>query len=157
PLLTASPSSHKMAMMGPRACLLHRAFLPLVTLVLASVCVLSGCFNFNPDNGFLSCSESKVCPEGYFCGADGLCYRQGAALTTPDASSDSASPGMGCQPTTCEQAGANCGIISDGCGAVLNCGHCDSLLSCGGGGQRNVCGCTPLTCASQNAECGHVS
>jgi hypothetical protein len=31
-------------------------------------------------------------------------------------------PGSGCIPRTCEEAGAYCGQISDGCGKVLDCG-----------------------------------
>ena len=33
----------------------------------------------------------------------------------------------GCQPVTCEEAGATCGSISNGCGEVLDCGIAKSV------------------------------
>ncbi len=65
-----------------------------------------------------------------------------------------------CTPTTCEQAGKNCGVISDGCNATLDCGTCSGAETCGGGGVGNVCGtgtCTPTTCAAQGKNCGIIS
>jgi hypothetical protein len=61
-----------------------------------------------------------------------------------------------CTPRTCAQAGANCGLIGDGCGGMLSCGTCTPPHFCGGGGP-NMCGgttCAPQTCAQQNLECG---
>lgn len=49
-----------------------------------------------------------------------------------------------CVPRSCESQGKNCGSISDGCGANLNCGTCSEAgESCGGGGLENVCGLPP--------------
>ncbi len=45
-----------------------------------------------------------------------------------------------CKPTTCQLLGANCGLVSDGCSAVLSCGACGPTQTCGGGGVANVCG-----------------
>jgi len=45
-----------------------------------------------------------------------------------------------CGGTACEDAGANCGEVPDGCGGKRDCGTCSSPLVCGGGGRRNVCG-----------------
>ncbi|HEX8951519.1 MAG TPA: hypothetical protein VF945_06720 [Polyangia bacterium] len=38
--------------------------------------------------------------------------------------------GPACTPKTC-QAGVDCGLISDGCSAVLNCGLCSGSMMCG--------------------------
>jgi hypothetical protein len=43
-------------------------------------------------------------------------------------------------PKTCAELGLNCGNTSDGCSNVINCGTCSPPLTCGGGGQSNVCG-----------------
>jgi hypothetical protein len=62
----------------------------------------------------------------------------------------------GCTPTTCTAQGKNCGMISDGCGNMLNCGStCPANQTCGGGGTANVCGCTPQSCGNRN--CGTIS
>jgi hypothetical protein len=44
---------------------------------------------------------------------------------------------------TCEQLGAECGQVDDGCGHMLQCGSCNPPNTCGGGGQPNKCGCIP--------------
>jgi chitodextrinase len=61
-----------------------------------------------------------------------------------------------CTPITCSAMGYNCGSVSDGCGATLNCGSCTSPATCGGGGTKNVCGtsCTPTTCSALGYTCG---
>lgn len=63
-----------------------------------------------------------------------------------------------CVPATCSGLGANCGLVSDGCGALLDCGSCGQGKSCGGGGVPNVCGarpaCIPTGCAALGAKCG---
>lgn len=45
-----------------------------------------------------------------------------------------------CIAETCEQMGANCGSIDNGCGETLDCGSCDEPETCGGSGVPNVCG-----------------
>jgi len=45
-----------------------------------------------------------------------------------------------CTPLTCQQIGANCGQVADGCGKLLDCGTCLAPQICGGGGTANVCG-----------------
>ncbi|MGM0575116.1 MAG: glycoside hydrolase domain-containing protein [Myxococcota bacterium] len=52
-----------------------------------------------------------------------------------------------CEPTTCAEAGADCGTVSDGCGGTLDCGGCVSTQS----------NCEPLTCEDVGAECGSVA
>lgn len=44
-----------------------------------------------------------------------------------------------CVATTCAAQGKNCGLISDGCNAVLDCGTCKPPLKCGVT-TPNVCG-----------------
>ncbi len=50
--------------------------------------------------------------------------------------------GRTCTPTTCAAHGANCGLLSDGCGTALNCGSCTAPQTCAGGGSANICGQT---------------
>jgi hypothetical protein len=40
------------------------------------------------------------------------------------------------------QLGYNCGMTSDGCGSVINCGTCSGTQQCGAGinPKPNVCG-----------------
>jgi hypothetical protein len=47
-----------------------------------------------------------------------------------------------CVPTTCAALGKDCGAVSDGCGATLQCGTCSPPDVCGGrngSGTANVC------------------
>lgn len=44
---------------------------------------------------------------------------------------------------TCQDLGAECGQVDDGCGHMLQCGTCTAPNTCGGGGQPNKCGCIP--------------
>jgi hypothetical protein len=65
-----------------------------------------------------------------------------------------------CKPRTCADAGAGCGAVADGCGALLDCGNCTAPATCGGGGTPFQCGapsCTPRTCADVGANCGQVA
>jgi hypothetical protein len=76
----------------------------------------------NPSNGCaLGCGEP--CPTaGAICNADGTCGT------------------MGCEPMDCEDVGAECGLIDNGCGGRRSCGTCDAA-----GGERcqgNQCVCT---------------
>ncbi|MBI2387990.1 MAG: hypothetical protein HYV09_00105 [Deltaproteobacteria bacterium] len=63
-----------------------------------------------------------------------------------------------CKPTTCAAAGANCGKIADGCGALIDCGPttCPNPSDVCGAVKPNVCGssCKPQTCADVGATCG---
>ncbi|MEI7892424.1 MAG: hypothetical protein WCI05_05005 [Myxococcales bacterium] len=75
-----------------------------------------------------------------------------------DASSDAYIP-PNCAAKTCADffdGGANCGRISDGCGAMLSCGDCPTGQTCGGAGLPFECGttCTPKTCVQQGLACG---
>ena len=62
-----------------------------------------------------------------------------------------------CVPQSCDQLGATCGFVSDGCGTILNCGGCPANQTCGGANIQNRCGCIPndtAACAGKN--CGDV-
>jgi hypothetical protein len=65
-----------------------------------------------------------------------------------------------CQPVTCAQIGASCGVVNDGCGGMINCGTCVAPQTCGGSGVANVCGggtsCGAITCQSVGANCGTI-
>ncbi len=64
-----------------------------------------------------------------------------------------------CVPQTCAQIPATCGMQSDGCGGLIDCGVCPAGQTCGGGGTPNQCGapnCTPTTCAATGAQCGII-
>jgi hypothetical protein len=60
--------------------------------------------------------------------------------------------GAVCQPSSCAGLGFNCGMQSDGCGNVIDCGTCSFPATCGGSGKPSVCGvsatCTGL-CLNQ--------
>lgn len=45
-----------------------------------------------------------------------------------------------CAPLTCQQVGAACGTIDDGCGGTAACGDCPAPATCGAGGKANQCG-----------------
>jgi hypothetical protein len=61
-------------------------------------------------------------------------------------------------PLTCKKVGANCGLITDGCGGTIDCGACIAPDTCGGGGAPSVCGhgsiCIPRKACPPPAECG---
>jgi hypothetical protein len=64
-----------------------------------------------------------------------------------------------CVPATCDEKGAECGAVDDGCGGTLQCGGCGSTVTCGGSGILNVCGsptCIPTTCEAAGAVCGSI-
>ncbi|HEX9102297.1 MAG TPA: tryptophan synthase alpha chain, partial [Polyangia bacterium] len=63
-------------------------------------------------------------PAGQTCGGGGTPNQCGAPS---------------CTPTTCAAAGAQCGIIGNGCGGTVDCGACAPGTVCGGGGA-NKCG-----------------
>jgi hypothetical protein len=74
--------------------------------------------------------------------------RSGTDASKPDSNDSDASPnalnapddsGSTCTQTTCALAGAACGQIPDGCGAMLDCGGC-AAGTCGGFGVANQCG-----------------
>lgn len=59
----------------------------------------------------------------------------------------------GCVPH-CSQ-GVTCGVSSDGCGGLMQCGTCAGQQTCGGGGKPGQCGCAPIACVA-GQTCGMV-
>jgi hypothetical protein len=127
------------------------------------------------------CFSSCHCPAGNLCNASGKCQPlqdvpppfphppccsdasactpPGADCTRADGSTGKCFPQGGCPPIVCQDAGANCGTVPDGCGGMLNCGACPSSQNCGGG-KPSACGpgtCTPLSCKDRKAECGTIA
>jgi hypothetical protein len=68
--------------------------------------------------GVESCGGS--CPSNQTCGGGGNGSRK------PNVCAN----GPACMPRQCQQ-GQDCGLISDGCSAVLDCGACGSGSNCG--------------------------
>ncbi len=104
--------------------------------------IADGCGNV------LNCGN---CPSGQICG--------GGASPQPN----QCGSGNSCPPRTCAQANAECGLVGDGCGNVLDCGVCTRPgETCGGAGTPNQCGpgtggCNKATCEMQNVQCGAAS
>jgi hypothetical protein len=113
--------------------------------------VSDGCDNIvqcDDSNGGVVCTATQIC--GGFSGNQAP--NQCVDLPT-------------CAPQTCAQLGADCGMIGDGCGGVLDCsqgGGCTGGQVCGTGADANHCvaptSCTPLSAATACAgTCGTVA
>ena len=116
--------------------------------------VANGC------GGILKCGGCKA-PET--CGGSGVPSHCGEPeLTEPPP----------CEPKTCTDLGASCGLEADGCGAVLDCwgkdaikvdgkSHCsDPAATCVAGECKSLSSCTAKTCANYTDPtglCGPVS
>lgn len=61
-----------------------------------------------------------------------------------------------CSPTTCFDAGAGCGVVSDGCGGTLDCGGCGAEESCvaATSGERICAPATPIPEPSALVQAG---
>jgi hypothetical protein len=123
-----------------------------------------------PDPG--SC-EPKSCTElGVECGPtpDGCghlivnCGTCGSALQCGNKTTPSRcvtlEPGDGgghsCSPKTCQDIGAVCGQLANGCGGLTEiCGTCEPNFACLGFDCLRVC--APMTCAEAKAQCGLVA
>lgn len=75
--------------------------------------------------------------------------------TSPDADDDDAD--AHCIPQNCQQLGAACGVIDNGCGRELDCEACPTGEEC----VDNLhCQCAPETdeefCARHQVQCGHL-
>ncbi|GEM_PF-653469 len=62
--------------------------------------------------------------------------------------------GPACTPKTCDELGAECGSVSDGCSHTLECGTCSDNLLCSDGHCIDPADCVPKTCKDQGVECG---
>src|SRR5262245_47840134 len=82
----------------------------------------------------------------------------GSAGAGAGAGGASGASGLGgaasCTPRTCEQAGAECGAVSDGCGGVLACGTCAGGEVCSSDTRR--CEATSAVCERGGLSCGLV-
>ena len=61
-----------------------------------------------------------------------------------------------CEPKTCDDLGAECGSLDDGCGGTLDCGGCNGELTCGGGGTANVCGASCRAGCPEGYSCNNL-
>ncbi|HEX4462186.1 MAG TPA: hypothetical protein VIA18_29620 [Polyangia bacterium] len=98
-------------------------------IAIAATALLAACFSLDVSDGKIQClSGSQKCPNGYFCGGNDLCYRNGH--TAPTTGSDGGT----------NDGGAVCGTPSDpkNCGT---CGHDCTMLP-------NVASATGVTCNS---------
>ena len=95
--------------------------------------------------------QPKTCQDlGFNCGESGDGCDDGVTLQCGTCSMGQTCGGGGmsgqcgtgpmCTPLTCQEVGAQCGIIGDGCGSTVNCGDCMNNQICGGNGVANQCG-----------------
>jgi hypothetical protein len=128
----------------------------------------TGAGTCNPNDG--SCSytaktDGTVCDDGLICTSGETC--ESGACGSPTANSCSLPAVVysydqignlmsqipaSCQATTCAAQGKNCGTMSDGCGATLNCGSFVAGQVCL---SSDVC-CQPTTCEAQGMSCGSI-
>jgi hypothetical protein len=97
------------------------------------------------------CVKTNCSAQGYDCGiapdgcggtidCGGSCGLLGLGACGAGGSHNKCSTlGGSCTTKKC-RAGIDCGIISDGCANVLDCGGCNGNNTCGGGGVANICG-----------------
>ncbi len=57
--------------------------------------------------------------------------RAAPAASRPAPPPDTAASSSGCSPDSCDLLGFHCGIVTDGCGGLLDCGTCNSQQACG--------------------------
>ena len=132
--------------------------------------------------GTLDCDMPGGCPSGQTCGGGGIPTSAASALhaddlrgagqelrrhlrrlrrrrSTADAARRRRPAAAAARPTSAaarrrpaRRSARTCGMASDGCGQMLDCGACTWPQSCGGGGNANVCGCTPTTLRGRRQE-----
>ena len=80
--------------------LLSRRLLAALALAFGLGLSAGGCFSPNQPICAFSCAEAGVCPDGYVCGTDKFCHKEGATGicplgdgSTPDATPPDASTG----------------------------------------------------------------
>jgi hypothetical protein len=94
-------------------------------------------------------------------GGDDLSVTGDCTLTDTCTVDPDSGVGESCGLNSCAKQGAECGLVGDGCGHILNCGTCPSNQACGGGGTPFKCGgnvspCMPTDCATAGASCGPI-
>ncbi|MBI5537334.1 MAG: hypothetical protein HY898_31720 [Deltaproteobacteria bacterium] len=105
--------------------------------------------------------NSYVCSSRFVCRALVATVAGASLIAVLSGCSSSDSPNLGptCTSLSCEQIGAQCGVIDDGCGMPLLCGECTAPATCGGGGLPFVCAapaCVPTTCEQAGKNCGEA-
>lgn len=99
--------------------------------------------------------DCGACGAGEFCG-DGT---HNVCVTSKDAPPGEDKPSCMNRDDACAAAGIECGLASNGCGGLIDCGGCESQGGrCGGGGVPGQCGempaCVPKDCAALGFDCG---
>jgi hypothetical protein len=112
-----------------------------------SACAAAGAYCGYSDQPNPCGADNCYCERGVWtcgptCVIDASVSLQDAADANVDLDAgsfvDAAPPGF-CVSKTCAQLGFTCGVNSDGCGNVIQCGTCMGSDFCGGGGP-SVCG-----------------
>lgn len=96
------------------------------------------------------CSDDTDCASGLVCaGGGGLLVRGGVCVlrenaSQQDAGSTDTNPGDddadagNCEPKTCDELDTTCGVVSDGCGHLLQCGE-DTCIASVSAGPEHSC------------------
>lgn len=98
-------------------------------------CALAGgCFAPAIEDGALLCPD-QLCPPDFLCGTDGRCHREGdGASIQPDAAQPvdaaPADASDGCASPLCGTDHAECGLVPDRCGGLIQCGDCPRPMKC---------------------------
>lgn len=133
-------------------CLAVTSMLPDAQSTLAFLRANAPACNGVQPNATLSVSLTAFSTANCPTGTSQIYCAKSPPVKTPDGSSDAvlsvvltcdtSCMQMTCKATTCIALGKNCGMISDGCTGMLNCGMCTPPLKCGGhggSGTPNVC------------------
>jgi hypothetical protein len=119
-------------------CTVRTSALKLTVVCLAAL-MASACSGSNPDDGAgvgnggsgsnTAGAAGEPGGEGGDSGLGGAPTLQGGSGSFIEDGGEGG--GGGCQPTTCDELGKNCGQVADGCGGLLDCGSCADGSSCG--------------------------
>ncbi len=105
---------------------------------LLALCALVGCYNPLPQSGVQQCGPKGECEAGYYCAADGRCYKNGDKPKVDMAvAQDMATP---CTADACKAASKVCDPETHGCVDCLQDGDCPLGKVC----KQKACvdGCT---------------
>ena len=137
----------------------------MTTRLLLLLCLVGLACSSKGDEGSsssaLSCDRDRDCPDEKPDCREHRCRTRSRTDARPagtdgGASGPDAPPAdapEGCVPRTCDDAGVECGEVSDGCDGVRYCGECEAPETCGGGGTPNFCGCTGSCCVAAYEQC----
>src|SRR5437868_3397328 len=91
---------------------------------LIALFALAGCYSPAIPNGQQACSADHKCSDGYFCGADGHCYKNGTVAPSDFAVQRDMS--ALCTDDGCKAQGKQCDPDSHQCVDCLTDGNCPS-------------------------------